>query len=249
MDYDKTEMPRTYAQARDHGPAVLQLWMDAVAAHVECGRAGIILDLGCGTGRFSGALARRFGATVVGIDPSGKMLAEAPGHADGPRVFYARGTAEALPLRANSVDLIFMSMVFHHFTDRAMATRECRRVLRQGGRACLRTGSRDRISDYPYVPYFPTSRTLLEQRLPSLEAQCEAFRAAAFEMVSSGIVTQQVASNWQAYADKLALKADSILASLDDEEFDDGIAALRAEKATGPVVEPIDFVVFEKTRL
>jgi len=36
-----------------------------------------ILDLGCGTGRFSAALRARFEAEVIGIDPSKKMLEQA----------------------------------------------------------------------------------------------------------------------------------------------------------------------------
>jgi ubiquinone/menaquinone biosynthesis C-methylase UbiE len=246
MDYDKTEMPKTYAQGRNLAPAVLQLWMDVVAAHVDAGQVRSILDLGCGTGRFSGALSGRFGADVIGIDPSRKMLGEARRNQDRSRVFYACGSAEALPLDANSVDAIFISMAFHHFTDPMMAARECRRVLRNRGRLCLRTGTLDKISRYPYVPYFPGSRALLEERLPSLKAQCETFKATSFEIVFCGDVVQQIASDYREYAEKLALRADSILVSLEDEEFEAGIAAIRAEKANGPIMEPIDFVVFEK---
>src|SRR5574342_1231014 len=98
MDYDKTEMPKTYSRARDHGPAVLRLWMDAVAAHVNAEDARTILDLGCGTGRFSEALATHFDANVIGLDPSRRMLDEARKSLVHSRVFYAAGSAEALPL-------------------------------------------------------------------------------------------------------------------------------------------------------
>ena len=99
---------------------------------------------------------------------------------------------------------------------------------------------------YPYVPYFPTTIPLLEQRLPSLRFQCEVFEAASFRILFSGDVTQQVAPDFAAYADKLSTKADSILVSLDDREFDTGMARVRAETKPGPIVEPIDFVVFGK---
>jgi ubiquinone/menaquinone biosynthesis C-methylase UbiE len=246
VDYDKTNIASTYSQARDHGPAVLKLWMDVVAAHVEGEAVRTVLDLGCGTGRFSQALATRFDSAVVGIDPSSKMLDQARRNVNHPRVFYAGGSAEALPMSANSVDLIFISMVFHHFTDPEGAARECRRVLRKNGRVCLRTATRDSIPAYPYLPYFPASRPLLEQRLPSLDSQRRAFESASFQTMFSGCVVQEVASNYAVYADKLSLKADSILVSLNDDEFEAGIRALRSEKPEGPIVEPIDFVVFEK---
>ena len=42
------------------------------------------------------------------------------------------------------------------------------------------------------------------------------------------------------------MKADSVLISLDDDEFEAGISAIRSETATGPIIEPINFIVFEK---
>lgn len=222
------------------------LWMNAVAFHLKLKPVQTVLDLGCGTGRFTQALAARLGATVIGIDPSRTMLTEAQRDLGNARVFFARGFGEALPMESDSVDVIFMSMVFHHFENPRAVARECRRVLRQGGRLFLRTASREQISRYPYVPYFPTSRSLLEQRLPALGFQCQIFQEASFRMVFSGVLTQEVASDFVAYADKLSLRADSILVTLDDDEFDSGINALRREKRCGPVTEPIDFVVFEK---
>jgi hypothetical protein len=64
--------------------------------------------------------------------------------------------------------------------------------------------------------------------------------------VSREIVTQEIAPNYFVYADKLATKSDSILVSLDDRDFDDGLRAVRAaaEAAPRPVIEPIDFLVF-----
>src|SRR5437773_5048905 len=247
MDYDQTKIPEVYNRGRDHGPAFLDQWMRVVAGHV--GRAGIydILDLGCGTGRFSTGLATHFKANLFGIDPSMKMLREALKHRRSNSVVYLNGRAEAIPLAAASIDLIFISMIFHHLKDPHAAAEECRRVLRSQGRVCLRTSCLEKISVYPYVPFFPTSRKLLEQRLPSLEFQREVFEAASFEMLAYDVVVQEVAPNYSAYADKLAFKADSIIASLDDKEFELGLQHLRSQASAmpaGPVTEPIDFLVF-----
>jgi ubiquinone/menaquinone biosynthesis C-methylase UbiE len=246
MDYDKTEMAKTYRKGRSLDPEVLQQWMDVVAANVERRNAQTILDLGCGTGRFSEALAEQFDANVVGVDPSRTMLDEAQSHRTHSRVFYARGSAEFIPLKTNSVDVVFMSMAFHHFTDPPAVAEECRRVLRPEGRVCLRTGSREKIPAYPYVPYFPGTVTLIEQRLPSIGSQREVFEAASFKVLFEGEVWQEIAPDFPTYAEKIALRADSILVSLEDREFDAGVAMLRAEKTPGPIVEPIDFLVFGK---
>src|SRR4030095_13287559 len=110
-------------------------------------------------------------------------LDEARRHRTHSRVFYTRGSAEFIPLKTSSVDVVFISMAFHHFTDPPGVAAECRRVLRSGGRVCLRTGSREKIPAYPYVPYFPSTVALIEQRLPSIQFQREVFEAASFEVL------------------------------------------------------------------
>jgi ubiquinone/menaquinone biosynthesis C-methylase UbiE len=246
MDYDKTTIPDAYNRGRDHGPAVLDLWMNVVSARAGAQKISCILDLGCGTGRFSSGLARRFGAKVIGIDPSTKMLRQAM-NASNLSVVCANGAAEALPLPADSVDLIFISMAFHHFSDPGAATKECARVLRDGGRVCLRTASAEQIPNYAYVPFFPASRKLLEERIPPLKDQQRVFEAASFKLASCELVSQEIAPDYSIYADKLATKSDSILASLDERDLEEGLRAVRAYAAASPprpVIEPIDFLVF-----
>jgi len=155
VDYDQTCIPAGYDRGRDHGHEFLDLWMNVIASHVNRGSVRTILDLGCGTGRFCASLANRFGAIVVGLDPSEKMLAQARGKRERADVCYERGTAEAIPVAGRAVDLIFISMSFHHFRYPEGVAKECRRVLREDGTIVVRTGTREHISSYPYVPFFP----------------------------------------------------------------------------------------------
>ena len=157
-DYDLTDIPAGYDRARNHGPEVLDLWMRTVADHVESGSVRRILDLGCGTGRFSEALAARFDADVIGLDPSFKMLQVAREKQRDARVHYELGRAEAIPLPPRSIDMVFISMSLHHFTDPSVAAHECRRVLTDAGTVVIRTATRDQIPSYPYVPFFASSR-------------------------------------------------------------------------------------------
>ena len=247
MDYDKTDIAANYDRGRDHGPEVLKLWMEVIAADVGERKLTQILDLGCGTGRFTEALARHFDAQVIGVDPSEKMLARAREKLSDGRVRYELGSGEAIPLPDDSIDLIFMSMILHHLDDPALAARECRRVLRDGGIAFLRTGVRERIERYPYVEFFPRTPAILQECLPSSKVICEQFEAAGFRLAASELVTQEIASDYNVYADKLATGADSVLASLSPKELAEGLAALRAYAGTDgkrPVTEPIDVFVF-----
>lgn len=247
MDYDTTDIAVVYDRGRDHGPAVLQLWMNFLSSCVGHEPVTTILDLGCGTGRFTEALAAHFDAEVIGLDPSTKMLDQARKKLRDPRVRYLPGEGEAIPLPDDSIDLIFMSMSFHHFTDPAAATRECRRVLREGGTTVLRTGLRERIPSYPYVEFFPTSRPIMDDCLPTAASIKQIFESAGFHTISSDIILQQIALDFAAYTEKVAAGADSVLARLTDEDFQAGLAAMRAHATTAgdnPVSEPIDVFVF-----
>jgi ubiquinone/menaquinone biosynthesis C-methylase UbiE len=246
-DYDLTDIPNAYDRARDHGPEVLDLWMNATAAHLGGHSITRILDLGCGTGRFSEALATRFNADVIGLDPSAKMLRLARDKQRDGRVHYVRGRAEVIPLPSQSIDLVFMSMSLHHFADQFAAALECRRVLRVNGSVVIRTGTREQIPSYPYVPFFESSIPIMERVLPTSGDVRAAFLAADLEMVASQTITQTVASDWMIYAEKLAAGGDSVLAQLSRQDFDHGLAAVqRHARVDGlhPVVEPIDFFVF-----
>jgi ubiquinone/menaquinone biosynthesis C-methylase UbiE len=128
MQYDKTEIPTTYDRARSLMPETLRLWQNLLAVYVDRAAMPLVIDLGCGTGRFSELLATHFGVQVIGIDPSLKMLDQARRKPTIGNVVYCQGSAEALPFRDGCADLVFMSMVYHHFTNPSAVAGECYRV-------------------------------------------------------------------------------------------------------------------------
>lgn len=249
MDYDQGNIPATYDAGRSYSPATLAMWLERISMCAPRGSVSTILDLGCGTGRYSGALANHFKANVIALDRSAKMLAEAH-KKNASRVSHVRGPGESLPLRDGTVDMIFMSMVFHHFEDPFGALRECRRLLRAGGTVCLRAATTDRIATYPYVPFFARSRSIQEATIQS-QSRIEAiFRDAGFELGRHELVRHEVASNWRSYAQKIAAGADSILAQLSEDEFREGMRLLNAHAASAgevPVVEVVDLFAFRCT--
>ena len=90
------------------------------------------LDLGSGTGHFSRALAERFSAaTGVAVDIAEGMLRHA--REQGGAHHHVAGDAERLPLRDDSVDLVFSSLAVQWCDQFGSVLSEARRVLRPGG--------------------------------------------------------------------------------------------------------------------
>jgi malonyl-CoA O-methyltransferase len=92
-----------------------------------------IADMGCGTGYFTGALARRFdGAQVTGVDLAPGMIRYAADHHNGD-ITWLCGDAENLPLADQSLDLVFSNFTFQWCFNLEKLFAEQFRILRPGG--------------------------------------------------------------------------------------------------------------------
>jgi ubiquinone/menaquinone biosynthesis C-methylase UbiE len=187
MDYDKTEIAISYDKARALAPETALLWQDLLSTHIDRDAISVVVDLGCGTGRFSELLAAHFGVQVIGIDPSEKMVDRARRKPTTGEVVYRQGSAEAIPLQDDCADLVFMSMIYHHLIDARAVARECRRVLRQGGYVGIRNATQE--GDFPHRHFFPGLHTLIDTHLPPRRDITAVFAAAGFSPVIHQVVT------------------------------------------------------------
>ncbi|MFO1037732.1 MAG: class I SAM-dependent methyltransferase [Geminicoccaceae bacterium] len=94
---------------------------------------GHILDVGCGTGSLTLALARRSpNSRVQGLDYSPDYVAFARARTDDPRLAFQQGDACAMPFPDAAFDQV-LSLLMLHFVPRAPdAIAEMRRVARPG---------------------------------------------------------------------------------------------------------------------
>ena len=139
-------------------------------------------------------------------------------------------------------------MVVHHLADITGTARECLRVLRRGGCVCIRNSTVDTPS--PELDFFPGLRTLTESEMPSRRRIVAAFEAVGFDSNTHRLVRHVLAPSWNAYAERIALKATSFISRLPEEDFQMGISALRSHAgsigAEQEVSMNVDFFVFKK---
>jgi SAM-dependent methyltransferase len=93
----------------------------------------VVLDFGCGPGRFTADLARMVDGRAIGVDPIQALLDLAP---KSEAVEYRRIEHGRIPLEDASVDVVWICLVLTCITsDRAVRTAvsEVDRVLREGG--------------------------------------------------------------------------------------------------------------------
>ena len=108
----------------------------ATRTTLALGPADQLLEVGCGGGLLlHDALVT--GASVTGLDNSEEMVALARERAPGADVVLAK--AERLPFADGAFSAIAMSVVFFFLEDPVGVLRECRRVLRRGGRVAVYT--------------------------------------------------------------------------------------------------------------
>lgn len=95
----------------------------------------VIVDLGCGVGAGATQLAASYPASeVIAVDSSAAMVQQLrQAGAANPQIRALHAEAETLPLRAESVDLVFASLLLPWLNDPAPVFRRVAEVLRPGG--------------------------------------------------------------------------------------------------------------------
>jgi len=107
--------------------------------HARLPASARALDLGCGAGHLSFALAPLV-AELVALDPAPRMLATVAAAARErglEQIRTVEASAEALPFADASFDLVASRYSAHHWRCLKPALQEARRVLKPGGRLLL----------------------------------------------------------------------------------------------------------------
>ena len=245
--YNLGEAAKHYDVARQLPTATTALWLGALKSAIGDHEIATILDLGCGTGRFSTALRQAFSCRVIGVEPSAAMLRVARVKED---IVWLQGQAENLPLSDGAVDLVFMSQVFHHLVDSRTALSEIRRVLKPGGLLAIRNGMREENEKLKWLEFFPEARIIEDRRTPSRSELTSLVTGQGFQPTSQQTLYQLFADSSEDYFKKITSRGLSSLISIDDTCFKAGVERmadwLKAQPPGLPVYEPVDLFAFRK---
>jgi len=146
---------------------------DRLADLAAARRPGQVLDVGCGTGSTTVAIARRLGTTAacVGVDISEPMVAAARARADGEdvAVSFICADAQTYPFGPRSFDLIVSRFGVMFFQDSVEAFANLRRAAHDGGelRMIVWRGPADN-------PFMTVAERAATQVLPLPERQPDA---------------------------------------------------------------------------
>ncbi|HZO61736.1 MAG TPA: class I SAM-dependent methyltransferase [Gaiellaceae bacterium] len=107
-------------------------WRRFLVSCTRAGRGDTVLDVATGTGAVAAELIARTGCSVVGLDQSAEMLAEARRRLPA-GVELVEGEADRLPFPDASFAALTFTYLVRYVDDPAATMRELARVVRPGG--------------------------------------------------------------------------------------------------------------------
>ncbi len=148
-----------------------------------------VLDIGCGTGGPSIALASDMGARVIGIDiepqllDRARMLAEQAGVAD--RIEFRQVTPGPLAFEDDSFDVVFSKDALIHIPDKQALYTDIMRVLKPGGALAASDWLSGETADDDAAFQHYLSLVPLDYTMATAEQTAEVMRQAGFERVET----------------------------------------------------------------
>ena len=250
FDFDRGDIAERYDRGRNLPTETISQWLEEIAKYLPATANLSILDLGCGTGRFTAPLARRFAARVIGLDLSKKMLALAARTLGDSGAVLVQGAAETMPFSDRSFDVVFVSMVLHHIRSSRSAIDEVRRVIKPGGKLLIRTASRETIDSYLWASFFPEGANIEASRVLSRAAIRDLLSASGFTLDAELALVQLFPKDLRDYCERISQRALFSLRAIPDSAFERGMVALRKHCETasrsGPVYEAVDMYVLHR---
>lgn len=226
----------TYDATRRADPAITRTLAELVGVRADAP----FLDLACGTGNYTCALAT-LGGRWHGVDISDEMLAQASSKSR--TIEWKLGSADAIPYPDGAFAGAVCTLAIHHFPELRRPFQEVFRVLDEGP-FVLFTSFPEQTGNYWLRHYFPEMMERSIRILPPGEAIQDALLGAGFEVgqIVPFYVTDDLQDLFlysakerpQSYLDPVfRANISSFAAFCSPEELESGLQALRSDLDDG----------------
>ncbi len=206
----------------------------AARAGLRGGPGRRVLDLCSALGGPARHLAQRYGATVVGVDITPEMIAEAQRRTAGTpcadQVAYRLGSALDIPGRGQAFDVVWGQDAWCYVRDKARLIQETWRVLRPGGTLAF--------TDWIWGGTEPTQeesdflmRFMVFPDMQTFDGYTRLLRAQGYTVTDSEYLGQDFAEHIDRYVGKLQAARPAITEGLGAEAYAGAEAGLLAWQA------------------
>ncbi|MEM6434761.1 MAG: PfkB family carbohydrate kinase [Cyanobacteria bacterium P01_D01_bin.115] len=173
--YDYSNYVEQFDTARPIADESRDWWIKSFADEGKVTPESLVLDAGCGPGRFTFHIADKIGCRVIGIDREEESLAFAekkrknfPGIAE-ERVELIEGQLDRLQdklaSRSGSIDAVWMSSAMSHNRDTLSGVfDQIHSVLKPGGRLIIRELTAELAPRLEWYDHFPEAKEYVERR-------------------------------------------------------------------------------------
>lgn len=225
-----SSVARSFEQARAHFDyeEVLKFILSMIASNFYAKPDIQILDLGCGTGLLTIPLAKRYPyAQFIGVDRSQAMLDIACKKAGADKVRWEVQDALSLSYPDNSIDVVLMSNLLHHFQNPQNVVEQAVRVLKPKGVIINVYGAIEDIAEDPEHTYFPTALRIDCARTPAKRHVERWYRECDLYGIASHKRSIKLASGAHERIERAKDRHISVLHMIPESEFQRGIESLQ----------------------
>lgn len=155
-----------------------------------------IADIGCGTGNETLNIYDNFKCNVYGIEPVENMLKKAMEKSN--NIAWLKGTAEEIPLKNNSINIITLFFSIHHILYIGQTVKEFIRILISTGKIFIFTISHNQMKNSLEYQFFPELLKYDISRVPSIEFIKNIFVKNGFKVkiIKTDYETRKIDSNY-----------------------------------------------------
>jgi ubiquinone/menaquinone biosynthesis C-methylase UbiE len=230
---DYNEISKIYDDVREGDIVIINHFLEEFPVDQSLN----VLDIGCGTGNYTGLLQKVTRARnwhIYGIDASEGMINQA--RLKSSDIIFQKGRAEDILWACDFFDFIYMTDVIHHIPDIHRMFYEIQRVLKNKGKVCIVTQSQGQIEARPIACIFPSTVRVDRERYPAIhEIHAAAHDAGLLFLKQEVLFEGEAIELNEEFLELVRKKGYSMLHLITEEEYQAGLERLENTLQDGPI--------------